>query len=334
MRKPLVFTALLLVPYLLTAQHNSLFDFISKHEDVEIRIETDFRTLLKKKDEYNPAQITILSGEQVILDTIGEIRSRGNMRKQVCFMPPSKIRLDKKYLEGQGLETYPTLKIVNSCSFNNQAENYVQSELLAYKLYRTLTDKCFDTKGIRVHYIDSKEKKKPVAFEGFIIEHEDELADRLKGEIFEVEYANDKILDRKSYLLFSMFQYMIGNTDWAVLNKHNMEIVKVPEDKTLYPVAYDFDYAGLINTVYAVPQKGVPIENVRQRFYLGPCQSEEEVMEMRQFFLDKKAEIISLLDQHPMDERNLEGCRSYVQDFYEELENVKQCTFVYTHCRE
>jgi hypothetical protein len=41
-----------------------------------------------------------------------------------------------------------------------------------------------------------------------------------------------------------------------------------PKDSTARPVVvpYDFDYAGIVDAYYAVPNEGLEIENVRQRF--------------------------------------------------------------------
>jgi hypothetical protein len=55
-----------------------------------------------------------------------------------------------------------------------------------------------------------------------------------------------------------MFQYMIGNTDWYVNTRHNIDIYQ-KKDGALIPVAFDFDFAGVINMPYAMPSREIPI---------------------------------------------------------------------------
>ena len=71
--------------------------------------------------------------------------------------------------------------------------------------------------------------------------------------------------------LVAIFQYMIGNTDFGVSANHNIILMQSAKDSTAKPIVvpYDFDYAGFVDAYYAVPNEGLPIENVRQRLYRG-----------------------------------------------------------------
>lgn len=310
----------------------SFFDHLLDHDSVEVTIAASFKDLFKKNDTYLPAKLTVKAGSEVILDTMGEIRSRGNSRKTICFMPPTKIRLDKDYLRRRGWTDYPTLKIVNSCSFTDLAESYVHVEHLIYKIYNTLTEKSFRDKAVKLTYLDSDGKKKPSSFDGFLIEHEDQLAARMEGEVLNITYFKSEALDRQAYIIFTMFQYLIGNTDWKVLNKHNLEVVKVPGERAVYAVPYDFDYAGIINTSYAVPNDKLSIKSVRDRIYLGPCQTQEELKESRDLFIAKKGDIASLIESANLNERQRAGIQDFVSKFYEVVEDEKQATRTFTNC--
>jgi hypothetical protein len=129
-----------------------------------------------------------------------------------------------------------------------------------------------------------------------------------------------------------MFQYLIGNTDWKVLNKHNLEIVKVPNERAVYAVPYDFDYAGIINTTYAVPNDKLSIKSVRERIYLGPCQTPEELKESRDLFLTKKDAIASLVSKANLSEKQRDGILDFIAKFYEAIEDEKLATRVFTNC--
>ncbi len=316
------------------SQTSSLFDHISSFDTVELFIETNIRELLKKRDKYQPAHVYIKSGDYIPVDTMCEIRSRGNMRKEVCYMPPTKIRFDKKYLRGHQWQEYPTLKIVNVCALNDLSDDYVELEYLIYKIYNLITDRSFKARIVNLHYVDTEGRKKMVEFNGFLLEHEDQLADRIGGEVFSVSYFKSNQLDRKSYLIFTMFQFMIGNTDWKILNKHNLEVIKVDSERTCYPIPYDFDYAGVVKATYAVPHESLPIKNVTERLYLGPCQTEAEVREMCDLFLEKKDLINQLIDQELSSERTRKSCHSYLEDFFRIIENEKNARAIFMNCRD
>jgi hypothetical protein len=317
----------------LSAQNLSLFDFINSLDSAELYIETNVRDLLRKKDRYQPAHIYIRSGNGIELDTMGEIRARGKMRKQYCYVPPTKIRFDKKYLQNRQWKDYPTLKIVNACALNDLSETYIELEYLLYKIYNLITEKSFKACRAVIHYLDTEEKKNPIDLPGFILEHEDQLSERLDGEIYHVSVFRSNHLDRKAFILFSVFQFMIGNTDWKVLTKHNMEVVKVHSERTFYPVPYDFDYAGVVNASYAVPHESLPIKTVTERLYLGPCQTEEEIDEICTLFLNKRVSINQLVDQYLSSSRSRRACHDYLDEFFRILENPKNARAIFMNCR-
>ena len=317
---------LLLLPQTSLSQNEiSLFDYLSANNDLDITIEASFKEIFKKKDEYMPAHLVIKSGDRVLLDTMGEIRSRGNARKVVCFMPPTKMRIDKSYLKSRGWLDYPTLKIVNSCS-------YIYTENLIYKIYNLLTDHGYRSKSVHLHYIDSDGKKKATTFDGFLLEHEDQMADRMHGEILEQEYFKPTLLDRDDYIKFAVFQYLIGNTDWKVLNKHNLTVVKVSEDRTCYAIPYDFDYAGIVNTTYAVPNEKLPIKSIKERIYLGPCQTTTELEATRNLFIEKKDAIYNLIQSSKLSEKQKESTRSFIDEFYEVIQDQKVAERIFMNC--
>lgn len=316
------------------SQQQSLFDYISSFDTLELFIETDFRGLLKKKDKYQPAHIHLNAAAKEVLDVDGEIRSRGNMRKNICYMPPTKLRFQKSYLTEHEWTDYPTMKVVNCCALNHLSETYVELEYLLYDIYGLLTDRSFNVCKVELNYVDTEAKKKPVTFNGFLIEHEDQLADRLEGEIYEGSYFKVSQLDRRAYLIFTMFQFMIGNTDWKVLNKHNLEVIKVEKDRTCYAIPYDFDYAGLVHATYAVPHESLPIESVTDRLYLGPCQSENEVREMCAFFLAKKKEIFDLVNENLSGDKEKAACKHYLEEFFRIVEDEKNARAIFMNCRD
>ena len=61
---------------------------------------------------------------------------------------------------------------------------------------------------------------------------------------------------RAEVLIFDvlcLFEYMISNTDWNVSLLHNIKLIRKKDTKEIIVVPYDFDYSGLVNADYAVP---------------------------------------------------------------------------------
>src|SRR5438477_9110718 len=77
-----------------------------------------------------------------------------------------------------------------------------------------------------------------------------------------------------------VFQYMIGNTDFAVTALHNIVLIQ-DSVGVVYPVPYDFDWSGVISTPYAFPDSRLPIRTVRQRLWRGTCRTPQELAPLR-----------------------------------------------------
>ena len=58
--------------------------------------------------------------------------------------------------------------------------------------------------------------------------------------------------DHAQLTLAYMFVYFIGNLDFSFNGLHNTELLDGIDGRIL-PVAYDFDFAGAVNTIYATP---------------------------------------------------------------------------------
>jgi hypothetical protein len=154
----------------------------------------------------------------------------------------------------------------------------------------------------------------------------------MNGDVISQDYFRPELITRKSYIVFSVFQYLIGNTDWKVRNKHNLEIIRVLQEKSVYAVPYDFDYAGLVDASYAVPHERLPIKSVKERLYLGPCQTAEEVQECRNLFISNKNSIDQLIENADLDEKKKRSIRYYIDKFYEEIEDQRGAEITFANC--
>ncbi|MBW2998369.1 hypothetical protein KY321_02410, partial [Candidatus Woesearchaeota archaeon] len=121
----------------------------------------------------------------------------------------------------------------------------------------------------------------------------------------------------------SIFQYMIGNSDFSVSGRHNLKLLKSKDYKEteLIPIPYDLDYSGLVNAHYAVPSDKIPIEEVTQRFYRGLCRNDDLYNYVLDIFREKKDEIYSFIESFEyLDKKSQKYILKYISDFYDEIE--------------
>ncbi len=265
-----------------------------------------------------------------------ELRARGNFRKANCYYPPVRMRLKKKEGKGNMFDGSRNLKIVFPCQTGKNADTYIVKEFLCYKLYEQVSVYTFQTRMIRVNFVNEDDKKgESEELLGFLIEDDDKVADRFDGEILENKRIIGTVLEDSAAIRHDLFQYMIGNTDWSSMYQHNMKILKLDE-KTVVPLAYDFDMTGMVLPPYAQVSNLVDIESVSERLYRGFCRDEAMMMAIRDEFLEKEtilfAEIAQLDPLVPGYE--MKFMNNYLKEFYEILKDDKRFDFnIMSACR-
>lgn len=286
-----------------------------------------FLTGKKHIEEYVPSVLTI--GDQVYNV---EIKTRGNARKAICFYPPFKIKFNKEELE---LEEPYSFKLVNCCKNNTMSEQLLLKEYFIYKLYNIITPKSLKAILLYVTYEDSKGKRKPYTKYALMLENEDSFAERFGGVVYEPKVTFSNRLDTVQLAIMTVFQYLVGNTDWAMGNQHNAMVVRNKEGYP-FPVPYDFDYAGLVNADYAVPQAGTPIKSVKERHNRGRCLSSENLKLVKNLFLSKKEEVLNFANTFTQfNKATKKETYRYIEDFYKQIENPKTAERVFCkNCKE
>lgn len=297
----------------------------------QVILTTDMRLLMKSKYTENEqaAKLQIIgsAGDTASYDV--EIRCRGNIRKEVCYFPSIRLKLPKKDF------SYHKLKWVNVCD-NDDDRNYLLKEYLAYKMYNVITDMSFQTYLVRMQYMDSEGKDKPFSSFAFVIQNSEELAAKFGGRVHEPTILKETVLDREQLAIFSFFEYMIGNTDWAFGNRHNVEVFTNPATNTVIPVAFDFDYSGLVNAKYAVPHESMPIQHVTIRHNKSVCLDEAICEKTRLLYLEKKEAILSCFrDCDLLDHKVKSRAIDFLEDFFKIIDDPKVTQRIFTkECRE
>ena len=156
------------------------------------------------------------------------------------------------------------------CRDRDDDEQNLLEEYLVYRSYYLLTDESFGVRLARITYADGEDDDDPVVRYAFFIEEAEAMAERLGGVYLEVRQALPGSFGAEDAVRVSVFQYMIGNTDWSMVRFHNTEVLQNSEG-VYVPVPYDFDWTGFVSARYARPDERLRIRNVRQRIYRGFC---------------------------------------------------------------
>ena len=282
---------------------------------------------------YFPGQWSYLDseGQRQRLDV--SIRIRGNFRKEYCELPPLRLNFKKSQVKETLFKGQDKLKVVAPCMHGTESQQALLLEYLAYRTYEILTEYSLGTRLIRLSYVDTDEKLKSWTDLVFVIEDEQDLAKRLgldRANVAENEFDE---LDPSMTALAELFQLLISNHDYSVLQGPDGEycchnsLMYTREEAAgkRIPVPYDFDMSGLVDASYASPPTHLPIRNVRTRFYRGLCQPPDVMEAAVARVLSKKDEIVALYAKHPELSRLSRNRNvAFVEKFFAILEDEAQ----------
>ncbi|MBK7938140.1 MAG: hypothetical protein IPJ82_14095 [Lewinellaceae bacterium] len=296
----------------------SIFVRLSQYDPLEVLIETDIKQLRREKndDQWQPAVFKVFRGDSIALQLDVLVTARGNMRRKTCQFPPVKIRFSPQNTEPDSLADTQELKLVSSCKNTALDEQWVQKEYLLYELYNLLTEQSFRVKKASIRFANPGKKAVMQSF-SFLLESEKEMAARLNARPMKPKAVSFKGLDPASADRMSVFQYMIGNTDWSVRVRHNVKILYLLPEGPLVPIPYDFDYAALVGTDYSAPSPQLPIQSVQERYFMGLCRDDVEFQKVFDLFLSKKEAILKHCEQFPDLPKSVKKqMTNYIEEFY------------------
>ena len=314
----------------------SIFDQLSGQDILELTITTNLVDLIdnRRTVEYQKAELTYEDQKGMSITHGIKVKPRGKFRRRVCEFPPIKIKFSKKDLSAEGLEKeFNTLKLVTHCLDDKAAsKDNVMKEFLAYQLYSQLTDNSYRTQLVKITYVDGSGKLGKIRRYGFLIENTDEMATRLSGSECECMNPEEGSVSSKDENLMALFQYMIGNEDWSTMLNRNIKLVKPSTDQQMITVPYDFDFAGIVDASYALPNADLGLLTVKDRAFMGQEASDELFRANLKLFEDKRLELTEYIMnfQHLSKANRLETIQ-YLDSFYEKLEqmSVKKASNIY-----
>ncbi len=283
-----------------------------------------------EEEPERPATIRWREGEGSMKELTIEVKVRGNYRRDPdhCNFPPLRLDFPSDSVVGTVFAGQDKIKIVTHCQ--NDKEEYEQFVLLEYLMYRTynqLTDKSFRVRLADITYQDTRGEDEPMTRIGFFLEDNDLVAARHGCTIVEPQYVDPLFLAPNETALLGLFEYMMLNTDWSIVHRHNIETMSCNDGQS-YAVPFDFDWAGIIRTPYAKPDPSLGIRSVRERLFRGYCRegnNEEFWRSAIAPFMEAKEDIYALYrTQERLEEKYRKRALEDIDKFYEILSDDRK----------
>ena len=303
-------------------------------EIVTVTITAPFREIMETRslEEELPGTLVYrdaASGEDISLDI--KIRARGKFRRQKenCTFPP--LRLNFRKSNTTLFANSNKLKLVTHCrKFSTPYEQAVYKEYLAYRIFNTLTEWSFRARLLQVRYIEVTDGEEIAAAPAFLIESVKQLANRVGMKRDKAESASVNSLDATHTNLSSVYQYLIGNTDFSPIKGppgepccHNY--VLLANDDVRISVPYDFDNTGLASPPHAQPNPRFGLRSIRERLYRGRCVNNDQLETTLQLFEDKQEEIYALVnDLQGLSDYERKKTIRYMNEFYKTIKSERR----------
>ena len=301
-------------------------DFFASDELLQVTLCFDIKEFLrtKHKPEYFDAVLTVKMDEDDSVSQNIKVKARGEMRRAYCNFPPIMLKFCDRDNETEKIQGKGTLKLVTHCMPSKLYQSYVLKEYLTYRLFNQVTPYSLKTRLVKIRYVDINKPEKAFLAFGFLIENEDKMAARNQAIMINSDKLTQKNMVPDDMARIAVFNFLIGNTDWSVPLQHNIKIMRSLEvfsDKAI-PVVYDFDYAGLVNTIYAIPFIELPIKEVTERYYMGLCYKDEELKPVVEEFQGLQEKLLGTInDFEYLSKADKKSVTYYIDSFYQTYKN-------------
>jgi hypothetical protein len=305
-------------------------ELFATDEILVMEISFDMQHLCRNPNEEEcpdlPAVVSYRDGDERghTIESLLRIRGRWKAHTADCSLPALFLVLAPTATQGTVFEQQEALPLTTHCRRSRNYEQYALKEYLAHRIYNTLTEKSLKARLARITYHDLSGRTRSIERYGFFTEHFQSLADRSAAEVWNPEASFDLMsADSFELVTLSVFQYMIGNTDWSVIAGHNIMYLRGTGWVT--PVPFDLDYSGLVSAGYASPPPELDLRNVRQRLYRGICRPNADWPAIFEHFLSRRAEILELAAEIPgLSRYHRRRAAAYLEDFFEIVETSEQ----------
>lgn len=269
------------------------------------------------------------------------VRGLSRRKSDACTFPPLRVEFTVKPVAGSLFVGQKKLKLVTHC---RPADSYEQDTLVeysAYRVYNVVTPLSYRVRLAQVDYVDPNGKVL-ASKKGYFIEDTDDVAKR--NGVTQAQLGSritSSQLSGREAGRAALFEYMIGNLDWAMNAAaagepccHNFKLLG-PKGATsgLMPLPYDYDSSGLVDAPYALPPEGVRVDSVRVRRYRGFCAHNADALAAAGDFRAKRADMLAVFDSVPnLTAGSRRKAVSYLNGFFDEIGSDQDASNVLKTC--
>jgi hypothetical protein len=210
------------------------------------------------------------------------------------------------------------VKLSIPCFENDKGDELVVKEYLAYRMFEHLTEACVKARLIKLKLVDSHVGKS-YTLVSMMIEDEEETNARLNGSIVE-EYGLpvDSFLINQAALV-SVFEFMIGNTDWDVSMIRNVRTIRSKENGKVLLIPYDFDFSGFVSAPYASPSSDSGLKTVRERFLIHNGIPQEHLKKAANRLLLSRKDLTTICRSKYLDRETAQGLVDFLDSFFDKV---------------
>ena len=247
-------------------------------------------------------------------------------RKETCQFPPLRVDLVQAPAAASLFAGQRRLKLVTHCRAAAGFQQHLLLEYAAYRMFNLISPLSYRVRLATVDYAEPDGR--PLASRyGFFIEDTGDMA-RRNG--LQQARTGDRVpsaqIEPRQAARVAMFQYMIGNLDWSMRAGpqgegccHNSRLLS-GQGAALIPVAYDFDYSGMVDAPYALPPEQIPVRSVRIRYYQGYCRHNQQALAAAAELRSRRGAIEAAFAQIPgLEERTKAKAINYLGGFFADI---------------
>lgn len=283
-----------LVPWSGNAQ-KSLFDLLYRPDsvfEIGLRCEWDSVMVLRRTDTEVDGKFFFQKRSGEMVELKAGISSRGKFRRRICDFPPIRLEFSKKELREMGLLPLDNMKLVTHCRIDSLSYERIAKEYLIYRMYQLVSPYSFRAQLVEVKYLDIDPSRPTIIQHGVLLEDDRVLAQRTGIERRDTMGLSPAVFQDDIVDVHALFQYLIGNSDWSLAMSRNLNMFFDKGSGRFILVPFDFDFSGLVNASYAIPNSDYKLKTLRQRVYLGGSPPSESA---RNKVLAQKKAIIDLI---------------------------------------
>lgn len=305
------------------------------HSTLEVTLEAPLQELMRERDESSelPGKLRYVEagGTPVELDVLVRTRGKYRARPKVCRFAPLRLNFRKSQVADTVFAGQDKLKLVTHCKpRSREYEQAVVAEYLAYRVLNILTDVSYRARLLRIRYVDTDVDSETTTY-GVLIEADERLGRRLDHDLAAVPELDVEDLDSEYTNLTSVFQFLIGNTDFSPVagpdNEdccHNHTPVTA-NGEVFYSIPYDFDQCGFVDAPHAAPNERFRLRSVKQRLYRGRCVNNDRLPATLDRYRERRGDIEALVANQPeLAARTRRQISKYVASFYKVIDDPKR----------